>query len=103
MNYKDINIQACYESGTCDIIEDFYEPVLMSSVSYDRIAGFFSSSSLAIASRGLYGFIQNHGKMRLITSPILSDDDADVIQKVAESPDTLTETDLGINLADICN
>ena len=103
MSYKDIGIQACYESGTCDIVEDFYEPVLMSSVSYDRIAGFFSSSALAIASRGLYGFIKNHGKMRLVTSPILSGDDADIIRKVTESPDELTEIDLGVNLSSICN
>ena len=103
MSYRDIDIQACYESGTCDIVEDFYEPVLMSSVSYDRIAGFFSSSALAIASRGMYGFIKNHGKMRLVSSPILSGDDADVIRKVMESPDELTEFDLGINLTDICN
>lgn len=103
MSYKDIGIQACYESGTCDIVEDFYEPVLMSSVSYDRIAGFFYSSALAIASRGLYGFIKNHGKMRLVTSPILSGDDADIIRKVTESPDELTEIDLGVNLSSICN
>jgi superfamily II DNA or RNA helicase len=103
MTYKDIDIKSCYESGTCDIVEEFYEPVLMSSVAYDRIAGFFSSSALAIASRGLYGFIQNKGKMRLITSPILSGDDAEIIQKVTESPDALTEVDLGLNLTDICN
>lgn len=103
MSYKDIDIQACYESGTCDIVEDFYEPVLMSSVSYDRIAGFFSSAALAIASRGLYGFIKNHGKMRLVTSPILSGDDVDIIRKVTECPEELTDIDLGINLTNICN
>lgn len=103
MSYKDIDIKACYESGTCDIVEDFYEPVLMSSVSYDRIAGFFSSAALAIASRGLYGFIKNHGKMRLVTSPILSGEDADIIRKVIESPEKLTDIDLGINLTNICN
>lgn len=103
MSYRDIDIQACYESGTCDIVEEFYEPVLKSSVSYDRIAGFFSSSALAIASRGLYGFINNHGKMRLVTSPILNGDDADIIRKVMESPEELTEFDLGVNLTSICN
>lgn len=103
MSFKDIDIQACYESGTCDIVEDFYEPVLMHSVSYDRIAGFFSSAALAIASRGLYGFIKNHGKMRLITSPILSGEDAEIIRKVTESPESLTEVDLGVNLTNICN
>jgi superfamily II DNA or RNA helicase len=75
----------------------------MASIAYDRIAGFFSSSSLAIAARGLYGFIHNNGKMRLITSPILSNDDAEIIKKVTDAPDTLTEVDLGINLTDICN
>ena len=103
MSYKDIDIQACYESGTADIVEDFYEPVLMASVSYDRIAGFFSSAALAIASRGLYGFIKNRGKMRLVTSPILSGEDAEIIRKVTESPEKLTDIDLGINLTNICN
>ena len=103
MSYKDIDIQACYESGTSDIVEDFYEPVLMASVSYDRIAGFFSSAALAIASRGLYGFIKNRGKMRLVTSPILSGEDAEIIRKVTESPEKLTDIDLGINLTNICN
>ena len=103
MSYKDIDIQACYESGTSDIVEDFYEPVLMASVSYDRIAGFFSSAALAIASRGLYGFIKNRGKMRLVTSPILSGKDAEIIRKVTESPEKLTDIDLGINLTNICN
>ena len=103
MSYKDIDIQACYESGTSDIVEDFYEPVLMASVSYDLIAGFFSSAALAIASRGLYGFIKNRGKMRLVTSPILSGEDAEIIRKVTESPEKLTDIDLGINLTNICN
>ena len=103
MSYKDIDIQACYESGTSDIVEDFYEPVLMASVSYDRIAGFFSSAALAIASRGLYGFIKNRGQMRLVTSPILSGEDAEIIRKVTESPEKLTDIDLGINLTNICN
>ena len=75
----------------------------MASVSYDRIAGFFSSAALAIASRGLYGFIKNRGKMRLVTSPILSGEDAEIIRKVTESPEKLTDIDLGINLTNICN
>ena len=81
MGFRDLDIKACYESGVDDIIEEFYEPVLNNAVRYDRIAGFFSSSSLAIVSRGLYGFIKNNGKMRLITSPILGREDAAVIEE----------------------
>ena len=81
MGFKELSIKTCYESGTDNIIEDFYIPVLDSSIQYDRIAGFFSSSSLVIASRGLYGFIKNGGKMRLITSPRLGLEDAEMMEK----------------------
>ena len=72
MNYTELTIKSCYESGVDNIIEDFYEPVLSLSVKYDRIAGFFSSSSLAIASRGMANFIRNGGTMRLICSTDIS-------------------------------
>lgn len=81
MGFKEIDIKTCYESGKDNIIEDFYVPVLNNAVLYDRIAGFFSSTSLVIASRGLYGFIKNGGKMRLITSPRLGTEDAKMIEK----------------------
>ena len=101
MNFKDIHIKSCYESGMDDIVEEFYVPVLESSVKYDRIAGFFSSSVLAIASRGLYGFIKNKGKMRLITSPLLNPDDVAMIEKITTSPDSVTLEELGISIDSI--
>lgn len=108
MSFKDLHIKTCYESGIDDIIEDFYIPVLGASVQYDRIAGFFSSSTLAIASRGLYGFIKNRGKMRLITSPILNTDDAAIIEKITNSSDSIELEELGFcvdNIEDefVCN
>ena len=59
MSFKDLPIKPCYESGIDDIIEDYYVPVLGSAVHYDRIAGFFSSTSLAVAARGIADFIVN--------------------------------------------
>lgn len=97
MNFKELQIKACYESGIDDIIEDYYVPVLGSSVHYDRIAGFFSSSSMAVAARGLSDFIENGGKMRLITSPRLNRDDIEIIKKVAEDDSALTLADFGID------
>ena len=98
MGFKELHIKQCYESGIDDIIEDFYVPVLGESIQYDRIAGFFSSSVLAIASRGLYGFINNKGKMRIITSPILNTDDANMIKKITDSYDSLVLEDFGIEV-----
>lgn len=66
MSYKDLDIKNCYDSGIDNIIEDFYLPVLGNAVRYDRIAGYFSSTSLAIAGRGLTDFILSKGKMRIV-------------------------------------
>ena len=97
MNFKELNIKPCYESGVDDIIEDYYVPVLGASVHYDRIAGFFASSSMAVAARGLSEFIQNGGKMRLITSPRLNSDDLEVVRKIAENSEDLSLKDFGID------
>lgn len=97
-NFTELNIKGCYESGIDRIIDDFYEPVLSASVSYDRIAGFFSSSSLALAARGMGEFIYNGGKMRLICCPILSRNDAAVINEViANGVDLTNEISLDID------
>lgn len=101
MNFKDLDIKSCYESGVDDIIEDYYVPVLRASVKYDRIAGFFSSSSMAIAARGLADFISNGGRMRLITSPRLNTEDIDIIKKIAEDSSSLTLSELGINMSSL--
>ena len=49
-----------YNSANSDIVSEFYNKVLSESIRYDRITGFFNSTSLAIASRGISKFIQNN-------------------------------------------
>lgn len=98
MNFKDLNIKPCYESGVDDIIEDYYVPVLGVSIQYDRIAGFFSSTSLAVAARGVADFITNGGKMRLITSPRLNGEDIEIVKKIVENDTALNVSDFGIDL-----
>lgn len=94
MSFKSIDLKCNYESGKDDILEDFYIPVLCNSSSYDRIAGFFTSSSLAVAARGIAGLIQNSGKMRLIVSPRFSDDDIQVIESAINDPSQYIDTKL---------
>lgn len=103
MSFKDLDIKSCYESGIGDIVQDFYEPVLASAILYDRIAGFFTSTSLAVAARGMAQFIQNGGIMRLITSPILSSEDMSIIQKVVDNSEDISALDLGLNLEQLEN
>ena len=101
MSFKDLHIKSCYESGIDDIIEDYYVPVLGASVQYDRIAGFFSSSSLAVAARGVAEFISNGGKMRLICSPRLNTDDIDIVKKIVSNDASLNTSDFGIDFSNL--
>lgn len=84
--FKQLNLKSSYETGENDLINEFYIPVLSCAVSYDRIAGFFSSSSLAIAAKGIAGLISNNGKMRLLACPRLNERDAEVLEEVSENP-----------------
>jgi len=61
-------------------VNDFYVPALSAAVQYDRAAGFFSSSALAVAGTGLARLIQNRGKMRLLVGAELSEEDVRAIE-----------------------
>ena len=87
MSFLDIDITYSYETGRDDPVNEFYVPLLAEAISYDRIAGFFTSASLAIAARGIAGLIQNKGTMRIIACPRLDKKDANVIKNVIEYPD----------------
>jgi len=88
MGFKDlVNLKNGYDSGIDDdILNEFYVPVLKEAISYKRIAGFFSSSSLSIASRGIAGLISNGGTMQMIVSPRLSPEDISMMEKATNDP-----------------
>ncbi|MFZ5897786.1 MAG: helicase-related protein [Bacillota bacterium] len=58
-----------------DILHDFYIPALRLAVRYDRVAGYFRSSSLAAASQGFSVFVGREGRMRLIVGADLDPED----------------------------
>ena len=87
MSFQHIHIADSYETGHDDPLNEFYVPLLSEAVDYDRIAGFFTSASLAIAARGIAGLIRNGGKMRIIACPRLDEKDISVIEKVIETPE----------------
>lgn len=62
-----------------DVLHDFYIPVLSRATRYDRVAGYFSSSSLAAASQGFSRFIENGGEARFVVGMQLDPDDAAAI------------------------
>ena len=62
-----------------DILHDFYIPALKRATSYDRVAGYFRSTSLAAASQGYTAFLNNGGHMRMIVGADLQVQDVAVI------------------------
>lgn len=89
MSLRSINIKFSYETGEDDLLNDFYIPVLSNAKQYDRIAGFFSSSSLAVAARGISGLIQNGGSMRMVACPRMSPEDIEMIEKTVNQPEEI--------------
>lgn len=83
-----------------DLLHDFYIPALRLATQYDRVAGYFRSTSLAAASQGFTSFIGRQGKMRLIVGAdldpedvraILAGDEARMARRLNEELDPVPE------------
>ena len=70
------------------LVDEFYVPALERSIRYDRVAGYFSSSALAVAARGVHALVENDGEMRLIVGAELYETDRPVLEVLS---DELTE------------
>jgi len=86
---RDHDFQISYGPGD-ERLRDFYIPALSCSVRYDRLAGFFSSSALAVAAAGVAELIKNEGTMRLLVGAQLDEADVDAIRRGHDLRDTLT-------------
>ena len=69
------------EGKPTDVMHEFYIPALRLASTYDRVAGYFRSSSLAAASQGYTSFVNHDGKMRLIVGADLALEDIEAILK----------------------
>ncbi|WP_416268605.1 DEAD/DEAH box helicase family protein [Burkholderia cepacia] len=72
---KDLQIKQAYHKPEDDIADAFYLPCMAAAHTYDRAVGYFSSAIYALAWPSLREFVDNGGTIRLICSPVLSDDD----------------------------
>ena len=62
-----------------DILRDFYIPALQRTTHYDRVAGYFRSSSLATASQGFSSFVRRGGRARFVVGMDVAPDDVAAI------------------------
>ena len=75
MPLNEITLKQEYRSLTDDVVNSLYIPLLSRAVLYQRAVGFFSSTALIEISPGLVHLIKNKGKIQLIASPYLQDND----------------------------
>jgi SNF2 family DNA or RNA helicase len=98
VSYKTSDVTA--EGVPVDILHHFYIPVLKRCVRYDRVAGYFRSSSLAAASQGFSAFTENEGKMRLVVGCDLDPADVAVILHGGADAEKKAAEALGAGLGD---
>ena len=94
MSLQKIFFKKAYSSDFDNILLDFYIPALECTIEYNRLAGFFSSKTLAIAARGILCLIKNDGKINLIVSPKLQKKDLEIINNAYETPEKYIEQNM---------
>ena len=77
MDYPKVKV--CLDTSEDNLIDELYTPCLKWAEHFDRGVGYFTTGWLTYNVAGLSDFASRGGKMRLITSPILSTEDTDAI------------------------
>lgn len=100
-----IKYKQIYRTHKDSIDQDFYVPCFCESIRLDRAAGYFSLHSLALSIDGLIRFVRNEGKINIICSPDLSQEDAELIDACVSLDEnhitkSLLESIVGAKLSD---
>lgn len=77
---SELSLDIAYRSDVGNVVSDFYVPCLIRSKIYRRAAGYFTSSGLALAAKGVAHLIKTGGKVQLVVSPHLSEADLEAIE-----------------------
>jgi len=91
VSLRDVRLKRSYDSDSDSVLTDFYIPALSNSVHYKRLTGFFSSTTLAIAAKGVSKLISNGGNMKLVTGARFRKADIEAIKEAYERPERLIE------------
>ena len=100
MSFQEHTIKTEYRSLIDNVVQKFYVPLLKEAVSYKRAVGFFSSSSLIEISKGIADLASRGGRIQIVASPYLSDDDIEAIKKGYANRDEVIEAALLGQLSD---
>ena len=85
MTLDTLTLEDEYDKAYCDVAQEFYLPCMRHATYYYRTTGYFSSGIYLISWEALQDFIDRSGKIRIICSPALSNEDKLAIKKGLES------------------
>src|SRR5450759_206036 len=80
MSFRDLAVKSFYKAAD-DRLDSFYVPALKQAVRYDRVTGYYRSSSLVVAAAGVSRFVANGGIMRIIAGAELDEADVRAIEE----------------------
>ena len=80
-NLKSIELKSVYRSGKDNLLTDFYIPALKTAKFYDRAVGYFSTSLISYALKGISSIVRNGGKMRLVIGHPLEEDEFEALKE----------------------
>ena len=80
MSFQELEIKKEYRSLLDSVAKGLLHSLLSRAVKYQRAVGFFSSTSLIEISKGIGELAKNGGKIQLVASPYLSDEDIEAIK-----------------------
>jgi len=81
-------VKVCLDTSEDNLIDELYRPCLNWAERFDRGVGYFTTGWLTYNVVGLSDFASRGGKIRLITSPILSKEDTEAIIGVKDLDDS---------------
>lgn len=80
-DFTELDLPRVINTSNVNFVEEFYNPLLSRSIEYKRGVGFFRTSWIRSAARGIANLAENGGTAKWLTSPILSEDDWEMIKK----------------------
>lgn len=81
MSLRQVDPKPTYRKFQSSLASQFYGPCLLASDTYQRAVGFFSSAIYSVAWRALKAFVSAGGRMRLVCSPYLGEDDLSAMEE----------------------
>jgi DNA phosphorothioation system restriction enzyme len=83
---RSLQLNLSYRSNRDDLVRHFFVPCLHEASLYRRAAGYFTSSGLSVAARGVASLAARGGRMQLVVSPYLEQEDVDALRAAAQNP-----------------